>query len=333
MESQTADTADKKREWSDKKIACEAAIGVMKYVLPMLTRVQFWITFLQTTLTPTISLTIYIIKDLCKVCEDLAEGASKRADDGIDSSANADAEQILSRILAELEKEFEVDLDYDYLILAQLLDPRVSLTNDESSADINRLLKKLVDVYVPKPIHANEIENDAWAESVVDQVDEGYTAEILVLKQQMSKMRVRKTNTETGAMTYEYFGGVERQQDIDIFGFYSSIVQAIPNLSIGIRKILGHASVTASCERSFNTSGNILNIRRCGLDPARAEKLIISAVRYKASLRKNLTPPRIPSIGILHDDCHPDIDNDDEDEEDEYESQVDEVTAWDSFLI
>lgn len=332
MESQTADTAEKKREWSDKKIACETAFGVMQYVLPLLSRIQYWITFLQTTRTPTISLTIYIIKDIQMVGEDLAQKASDRADDDIDAAANTSAEKILSRILVELEAEFEVDLEYDYLILAQLLDPRVSLTNGESPADIKELLNKLVSIYVPKPTQALEGNYDAWTESAVEQVDEGFTAEILVLKQQMSKMKLRKINAETGEILYEYYGGVERQQDIDIFEFYSPIARAIPNLSIGIRKILGHPSTTASCERSFNTSGNILNIRRCALDPDRAEKLILSAVRYKAGLRKNLNPPRIPSIGILHDDVES-IDDTEDDQEDEIENQEDEATAWESFLV
>ena len=104
MESQTADTAEKKREWSDKRIACEAAMEVMQYVLPMLSRVQYWMTFLQTTTTPTMSLTIYIVKDLLKVGENLADKASNMVDEGIDVASSSDARNYIKSHISRVAR-------------------------------------------------------------------------------------------------------------------------------------------------------------------------------------------------------------------------------------
>ena len=232
----------------------------------------------------------------------------------------------MSRILIEFESEFEEFVDYDYLKLAQLLDPRVSIA--ESPTGIKSLLKILVDVYVPKLISETEVNHDPWAEAVAEEVNDAYASEIQVLKQHMMKVKVRKTDTETGVVSYEYYGGVERQQDIDFFGFYGPIAHAIPNIGIGIRKVTGHPPTTSPCERSFNVSGNILNIRRCSLDPDRAEKLIISAIRYKSTGQRKLKPPIIPTLGVLLD-----VECDEEIDEEELESQEDDAAAWESFHI
>ena len=70
-----------------------------------------------------------------------------------------------------------------------------------------------------------------------------------------------------------------------------------PNLSKAI--LLADPSTTATNERVFNVVGNILNIRRCRLDPIRAENLILSAFRYKVSLSNGAKPPRLPSFRVI----------------------------------
>ena len=97
----------------------------------------------------------------------------------------------------------------------------------------------------------------------------------MAFKAHMRKVRVKNVVTEStvvGPPTYKYFGGVERQLDIDELGFYRSVVQTIPNLAVVIRKVLSNQLTTSTCERSFNISGNVLSIRRCILDPVRSEK-------------------------------------------------------------
>jgi hypothetical protein len=121
----------------------------------------------------------------------------------------------------------------------------------------------------------------------------------MAFKAHMRKVRVKNVVTESavvGPPTYKYFGGVERQLDIDVLGFYRSVVQTIPNLAVVIRKVLSNQLTTSTCQRSFNISGNVLSIRRCNLDPVRAEKLIKSAFRHRCKLRLDKKPPNIPSF-------------------------------------
>ena len=96
-------------------------------------------------------------------------------------------------------------------------------------------------------------------------------------------------------------------------------------------KNLGHPASTGSCESSFDTSGNILNTRRCGLDPNRVEKLIISAVLYRVAQREHLQPPKLLSLGVVMFDDQDD--NDEENQRNYTENQEDEEAANESFLI
>jgi hypothetical protein len=127
----------------------------------------------------------------------------------------------------------------------------------------------------------------------------------MAFKAHMRKVRVKNVVTESavvGPPTYKYFGGVERQPGIDVLGFYRSAVQTIPNLAVVIRKVLSNQLTTSTCERSFNISGNVLSIRRCNLDPVRAEKLIKSAFRHRCKLRLDKKPPNISLFRILEDE-------------------------------
>ena len=58
---------------------------------------------------------------------------------------------------------------------------------------------------------------------------------------------------------FEYYGGVDRQQDIDVFAFYREVKHTFPILEVIIRKVLGNPAATSTNERSFNIAGNVLN--------------------------------------------------------------------------
>ena len=122
----------------------------------------------------------------------------------------------------------------------------------------------------------------------------------------------------------------ERQLDIDVLAFYRPILESIPNLAIVIRKVLSNQATTSTPERSFNISGNILNVRRCSLNPIRAEKLIVSAFRHRCKLRSGKKPPRVPSFRVLEVE---DVEVEEEDDEDDVrERQEIETVAWEALF-
>ena len=120
----------------------------------------------------------------------------------------------------------------------------------------------------------------------------------------MRKVRVKIVEADggEGPATYKYFGGVERQLDIDVLGFYRPIIDSIPKLAVVIRKILANQVATSTAERSFSISGNVLSIRGCSLDPGRAKKLIVSAFSHRCKLRSEKKSPRVPSFRVLEEE-------------------------------
>ena len=273
MESQTTETANEKREWSVKKHNCQDGLDILKPVIPIITRVQTWINYLQNTRSPTVSLLIYIMEDLIAVYDDLANEA--------DNNGHHQAEIILSRMLAEFRAEFQEDLADDYLKLAQLFDPRVC-HRTLSVAEVDRLLSLAVTTYIlVSEIAVYQYEEDIFS-SPLSHND--YSSEITAFKDQMKNKVKKKVTSSDGTSKWEYFGGADRQQDIDVFEFYQDFIKQIHNLSKAIRKVLADPSATATKERVFNVAENILNIRRCRLDPSRAENLILSALRHLSFL-------------------------------------------------
>lgn len=77
-------------------------------------------------------------------------------------------------------------------------------------------------------------------------------------------------------------------------------------------------------------SGSIINLRRCGLGPVRAEKLIVSAVRHRSQLRKVKKPLIIPSFRILKDQN--DGQEVESDEDTAHEREKIETEAWAAFF-
>jgi hypothetical protein len=263
---------------------------------------------------------LFAIDDLIAVCDDLANAA--------DEQQFEEAEIVLSRIQAELNADFEHDLQDDYLKLAQLFDPRVC-TRTGTVAEVDRLLR-LACGLITLDVDVNRTEADV--EDIFNEAPVAdFAVECTAFKAHMRKVRVKVVATEgqvEGLPQYKYFGGVERQLDIDVLGFYRPIVQTIPNLAVVIRKILSNQAATSTCERSFNISGNVLSIRRCSLDPVRAEKLSKSAFRHRCKLRLDKKPPKIPSFRILEDE---DVEEA-EDEDHVRERQEIEDVAWAAFF-
>jgi len=148
----------------------------------------------------------------------------------------------------------------------------------------------------------------------------------------MRKVRTVVSVNEDHTTKYEFFGGVERQQDIDVFAFYQIIAKQIPNLGIAIRKILSHPAATIDNERVFNIAGHILNIRRCSLLPDRAEQLVLSAFRYRSKSRSQV-PVRLPSFAKIDHSLDLVATDDDDDNLDEVrDRELEEAAAWEAFF-
>lgn len=210
--------------------------------------------------------------------------------------------------------DFKDDLVDDYLKLAQLLDPRVcNRTRPYTPAEIDRLLQLLLK-YLPATDGEGDVSDE---EDAFDAPSANYTAEFSAFKAHMKKTKVKIPsipNVQDAEVTYKYYGGVDRREDIDIFKFYQDLLPQIPNIAIAIRTILAHQPCTIDNERIFNIAGHVISLRRCSLTPERAEQLILSAFRYRCRSRSK-KPPRLPSFAtfdskdiIAEDDDEDDID-------------------------
>ena len=117
-------------------------------------------------------------------------------------------------------------MDDDYLRLAQLLDPRVSYRVN-SINEINRLLDRAKSYLPSVEIAAETIqpdvdEDDIWAAAAVVRsvpaavdMDKVWSNEIAEYKKAMRKIK-RKITGDDGNISWEFFGGVSRVQDIDV---------------------------------------------------------------------------------------------------------------------
>ena len=223
-----------------------------------------------------------------------------------------------------MRAEFFHDLKDDFLKIAQLFDPRVS-HRARTADEIERLLALAFTTFKPPQAATVGIdEDDIFGAAIANPND--HSAEVAAFKLAMRKTKTKVRN-ENGEVTTEYFGGVERQQDIDVFSFYRAVKDTFPTLEVIIRKVLSNLAATATNERSFNIAGNILNLRRCRLDPKRAEKLILSAFRYKVNLAAGRKPPRLPSFCVIEkDDSYDDLEMEEalQDEED--------AAGWEAFF-
>ena len=123
-------------------------------------------------------------------------------------------------MLAEFTAEFQEDLDDDYLKLAQLFDPRVC-HRTSSIAEVDRLLNLALTTYIPVP----EISIDQYVEDIFSgPLNQDYSLEIATFKDHMKNKIKKKIINSDGTMNWEYFGGAECQQDINVFHFYQDII-------------------------------------------------------------------------------------------------------------
>jgi hypothetical protein len=205
----------------------------------------------------------------------------------------------------------------DNLKLAQLLDPRVcNRTKPYTPTEIDRLLQLLLK-YLPDTDEGRDVSDE---EDAFDAPRESYSAEFSAFKAHMKKTKIKvpaipgAQEADVTEVTYKYYGGVDRREDIDIFRFYQDLLPQIPNIASAIRTVLAHQPCTIDNERIFNIAGHVISLRRCSLTPERAEKLILSAFRYRCRSRSK-KPPRLPSFAtfdskdiIAEDDDEDDID-------------------------
>jgi hypothetical protein len=68
-------------------------------------------------------------------------------------------------------------------------------------------------------------------------------------------------------VTYKYYGGVDRREDIDIFRFYQDLLPQIANIASAIRTILAHQPCTNDNKSILNIAGHVMSLRRCSLTP------------------------------------------------------------------
>ena len=295
---QTTDTKEKEREWAFKKKKCSEALGVVNLVSPLLERYSEWIVYFQNTVSPTISLMLYMIDDIDRIADNLANKS--------DQLGHEEAECILSRFLAEQNAEFVDDKDNDYLKLAQLFDPRVSYRSATSKEEVDRLLE-LAKKYVPEEFDVIEVDGDesdsnVWGETAAP-IASGlvWNEEKQAFKRAMQKVQQAKTNIE-GEKVIEFYGGVSSCADVDVFQFYRDNHSSFPKLATAIRIVLGNAAAATSCERAFGYSSMVISAKRAGLLPTRAEKLILSASRHRNKLRFSKSQPKLPLLGIFEKD-------------------------------
>ena len=112
---------------------------------------------------------------------------------------------------------------------------------------------------------------------------------------------IRKATTAgDGTVHWLYFGGAERYEDIDVFDFYAKHGPHMPVVEPIIREMLGQPAGSYAPEKVFSGGKFVINDYRTGLDPSRAEGLIMSAARYKMKL-SNKYLPRLPVNGVEDD--------------------------------
>ena len=116
--------------------------------------------------------------------------------------------------------------------------------------------------------------------------------------QLLMSIRKRLLSNKNGVKTYEYFGGVGRQEDINVYQFYQHHGSKMPELNAIISQLLGQPEASHTPEKIFSRGGHVLNKFRTSLLCARSEKLILSSYRFYFKLFGN-DCFNIPTCGQL----------------------------------
>ncbi len=105
-------------------------------------------------------------------------------------------------------------------------------------------------------------------------------------------------SNSNGVKSYEYFGGVDRQEDINVYQFYQHHGPKMPALNVIISQILGQPEASHTPEKIFSRGGHVLNKSRTSLLCGRSENLILSSCRYCFQIFGNECF-KIPTCGQL----------------------------------
>ena len=131
--------------------------------------------------------------------------------------------------------------------MCTLLDPRVNYVLKVSKSEVDRLLE-LVEIYSVKAHvdSANEnsdedSEDDMFTiKSPVASAPTQLDADIQYFKIHLLRsIRTKLLSNINGVKTYDYFGGVGRQEDINVYQFYQHHGSKMPELNAIISQLLG----------------------------------------------------------------------------------------------
>ena len=84
--------------------------------------------------------------------------------------------------------------------------------------------------------------------------------------------------------TLKSFGGVRRQEDINLYNFYQHHGPNMPALNKIIAQLLGQPEASHTPEKIFSRCGHVINEYRTNLLTQRAQKLILSSCCFSFEL-------------------------------------------------
>jgi hypothetical protein len=215
------------------------------------------------------------------------------------------AEMIASKFVAQIEAEYTADTESAYLQLAQLFDPRVNFRTPSAEA-VKKLLNESAKTFRADVGQArNRRPNTGSFDDLSDEeeVRDPLDTDIDTFRRKILPSIRNRISADGAPLVYEYYGGCDRQQDIDVFKFYGEWAQHIPVLFPIILHILSHRCVSTTPETVFSVGGYVLNDYRTSMTPERAEGAILAASNYKLSKRKSAAViPSLPDIGEFSED-------------------------------
>jgi hypothetical protein len=287
VENTNFETIDEQYNWRKAVTDGSRNMLTITSTLPILARANRWLKIFQCKVFPVVSLCLLCIDDLIAVSDNIA-----------DEDVRDNAEQIASKFKVQLLAEYNDDLSSNYLKLAQLFDPRVA-RRTPSMNDVKQLLNhaKIFRTVgnIPKDVVVGGI--DDLSDDEIDPLDKDND---FFRKNILRSIRKVVSAADVEPPEYEYWGGCERVEDINVHEFYSYWGPFIPHLFPIILHVLSHRCVSTTPETVFSGGGFVLNEHRTSMTPMRSELAILSAYNYR--LKKSLnnpTVPVLPDVGIL----------------------------------
>lgn len=284
-------TIDEQYEWRKAVTEGSRSVLTVRSILPILARGNRWLKIFQCKVFPVVSLILLCIDDLIAIADSIGDLA--------DEDVRINAEMIASKFKSQLLEEYQNDIDSKYLKIAQLFDPRVA-RRTPSMNDVKELLTHAKvfksEDNIPIQIEAGGI--DDMSDDEEDPLDKDIT---FFRKKIIHSIRKVVSAPDTVPVEYEYWGGCDRAEDIDVHQFYAYWAAFIPHLFPIILHVLSHRCVSTTPETVFSRGGFVLNSYRTCMTPDRAELSILSAFNYKLKKHSSPTIPILPKVGILSD--------------------------------